>query len=70
MERMRRERVGKLHVICRQEKLVPRAAACPVREQFGLEATQATLGQSRASVTEIYAKANEDRAVEVALSIG
>jgi integrase len=46
------------------------ALATRVREQFGLEAAQATLGHSRASVTEIHAKVNEARAVEVAASIG
>ncbi len=45
-------------------------AATAIREQFGLEYAQVTLGHSKARTTEIYAIANQKKAVEVALRIG
>ena len=41
-----------------------------VREQFGLEHTQAVLGHSKANMTEHYAKASRAKAAEVARKIG
>ena len=41
-----------------------------VREQFGLEHTQAVLGHSKANMTEHYAKASGKKAAEVARKIG
>lgn len=45
-------------------------AAHVVREEFGLEHTQAVLGHSKANMSEHYAKAGSARAAEVALRIG
>ena len=41
-----------------------------VREEFGLEHTQAVLGHSKANMSEHYAKASRAKAVEVARKIG
>ena len=41
-----------------------------VREEFGLEHTQAVLGHSKASMTEHYAKASRSKAAEVARKAG
>jgi integrase len=41
-----------------------------VREEFGLEHTQAVLGHSKASMTEHYAKASRTKAAEVARKVG
>lgn len=41
-----------------------------VREEFGLEHTQAVLGHSQANMTELYAKASKAKAIEVARRIG
>ena len=41
-----------------------------VREQFGLEHTQAVLGHSKANMTEHYAKASNLKAAEVARKVG
>ena len=46
------------------------SAAEVVRETFGLEHAQHVLGHSKADVTQIYAKGNVQKAVEVALAIG
>jgi integrase len=45
-------------------------AATKIRKQFGLEAAQVTLGHSKADVTQIYAEADIQKAVEVARKIG
>lgn len=45
-------------------------AATAIREEFGLEHAQVALGHSRASTTEIYAVANQEKAIEVAKKIG
>ena len=45
-------------------------AAATVRDQFGLEHTQAILGHAKADMTEHYAKAGRARAAEVARKIG
>jgi integrase len=45
-------------------------AATKVRRAYGLEAAQVILGHARADVTQIYAAANRDRAVEVARQVG
>ena len=45
-------------------------AAGVVREEFGLEHTQAVLGHSKANMSEHYAKAGSARAAEVARRIG
>jgi integrase len=45
-------------------------AAEEVREAFGLEHTQHVLGHAKADVTQIYAKGNIQKAVEVARQIG
>ena len=44
--------------------------ASVIRQEFGLEHAQVTLGHSRARTTEIYALANQEKAIEVALQIG
>lgn len=41
-----------------------------VREEFGLEHTQAVLGHAKANMTEHYAKASRTKAEEVARKIG
>ena len=41
-----------------------------VREEFGLEHTQAVLGHAKANMTEHYAKASSKKAAEVARKIG
>ena len=45
-------------------------AGTVVREQFGLEAAQVTLGHSRADVTQVYAERDTRKAAEVARAIG
>lgn len=44
--------------------------ATRVREQFGLEAAQVSLGHSRADVTQVYAERNEKLGADVARMIG
>jgi integrase len=44
--------------------------ATVIRQQFGLEAAQVTLGHARADVTQVYAERDQKRAAEVALAIG
>ena len=44
--------------------------ACDVREQFGLEHTQAVLGHAHADMTQHYAKVSSKKAAEVARKIG
>lgn len=46
------------------------ARGTEVREKFGLDAAQATLGQARVEVTQIYAMRNSRLATEVALQTG
>lgn len=41
-----------------------------VRQRFGLEASQVTLGHASADVTQIYAERNQQLAAEVARQIG
>ncbi len=45
-------------------------AATAIREKFGLDVAQSTLGHSRADTTQIYAELNQQKAREVALKIG
>jgi integrase len=45
-------------------------AATAIRQEFSLEHAQVTLGHSGANVTQIYALADQAKAVEVALRIG
>ena len=45
-------------------------SADAVREEFGLEYAQATLGHAKANMTEHYAKASRQKAAEVARKIG
>lgn len=45
-------------------------AADAIRQQFGLEHTQAVLGHAKANMSERYAKAGMGKAAEVALKIG
>lgn len=45
-------------------------AADAIRQQFGLEHTQAVLGHAKANMSEHYAKAGMGKAAEVALKIG
>lgn len=46
------------------------AVATEVRDRFGLEAAQAVLSHTKAETSEIYARASEERAREVARAIG
>lgn len=46
------------------------SAATMIREKFGLEHAQVALGHSRASTTEIYAAANQAKAIEVVMQVG
>ena len=66
-----------IHRVCDKlkiEKWSPNSlrhtAATVIRKQFGLEAAQVTLGHSKADVTQIYAEADIQKAVEVARKIG
>jgi integrase len=45
-------------------------AACAIRQEFSLEHAQTTLGHYRCDVTQVYALANEAKAIDVALKIG
>ena len=45
-------------------------AATFIRKEYGLEAAQIILGHSRADVTQIYAEANTEKALEVIRVIG
>ncbi|MCX7424739.1 MAG: tyrosine-type recombinase/integrase [Planctomycetia bacterium] len=45
-------------------------AATEIRQRFGLEAAQVTLGHSQADVTQIYAEKDLTLAAEVARKIG
>jgi integrase len=45
-------------------------AATRIRAEFGLEASQVSLGHSKADTTQIYAEANRQKAIEVACKIG
>jgi integrase len=45
-------------------------AGTEVRRQHGLEAAQVILGHSKADVTQVYAEANREKAIEVAKLIG
>jgi integrase len=45
-------------------------AATAIREKFGLDFAQSTLGHSRADTTQIYAEVNQKKAREAALQIG
>mgnify|MGYP001189056198 CR=1 FL=1 len=45
-------------------------AATESRKRFGLEAAQVTLGHSKADVTQIYAEADIQKAIEVAKQVG
>ena len=47
-----------------------KAFATEVRQRQGLDAAQVALGHSHAAVTEIYAEANREHAVEVAKALG
>jgi integrase len=44
--------------------------ATMVRRQYGLEVARILLGHKTAAVTEIYAEADEQKAVEIAAKIG
>ena len=44
--------------------------ATVVRKQFGLDAAQVILGHSSANVTEVYAEADEARALDILMEIG
>lgn len=46
------------------------AAATAIRAAHGLETAQVILGHSKANVTQIYARTNEERAREVARTMG
>ena len=46
------------------------SAATRIRAEFGLEASQVSLGHSKADTTQIYAEADRKKAVEVARLIG
>ena len=46
------------------------AMATEVRQQFGLEAAQITLGHAAADVTQIYAERDMKKGIEVARKIG
>ena len=45
-------------------------AATLIRKQFGIEASQVILGHSELSVTQIYAEADREKAIEIARKIG
>ncbi len=45
-------------------------AATRIREEFGLEAAQVTLGHAELSVTQVYAEKNENLGIEVAREFG
>lgn len=45
-------------------------AATIIRKQFGLEAAQVILGHSELSVTQVYAEADQEKAIEIARKIG
>lgn len=45
-------------------------AATAIRQQFGLDHAQVVLGHSHADVTQIYAEANQQKAIEVAKHAG
>ncbi len=45
-------------------------AATRIRERFGLDAAQVMLGHAHARVTEVYAKTNAERAIEIARELG
>ena len=65
-------------IIGDDERIIPRwfmhqlrhKRGTEVREQFGLDAAQVTLGHRHASVTEIYAEQNSKAARQVAAAIG
>jgi integrase len=46
------------------------ATATQIRRNFGLEASQIVLGHSNARITEIYAKRDEQRGIDIAKQIG
>jgi integrase len=46
------------------------AGGTEVRKKFGLDAAQIALGHAKASTTEIYAKVDEEKAMQVAREIG
>ncbi len=46
------------------------AAATAIRKKFGIEAAQVILGHSELSVTQIYAEADRERAIEIAREVG
>jgi integrase len=46
------------------------SAGTQIRKQFGIEAAQVTLGHSELGVTQVYAEADRDKALEVARRIG
>jgi integrase len=66
-----------IHRACRRAGLqkwspnqLRHTAATEIRQHFGLKHAQVALGHSRARTTEIYALANQAKAIEVALQIG
>lgn len=66
-----------LHYACDKAKItrwspnqIRHSVATQVRQQFGLEAAQVTLGHSRADVTQVYAERDQQRAAEIARAIG
>jgi site-specific recombinase XerC len=44
--------------------------ATSTRKEFGLEAAQVLLGHSGADVTQIYAEADQEKAIAVAKAVG
>mgnify|MGYP005635283217 CR=1 FL=1 len=45
-------------------------AATKVREKYGLDAAQALLGHTTADTTEIYARVNQNKVIEIARELG
>jgi len=63
--------------LCQEAKIKPwgpnslrKYAATKVREKYGLDAAQAVLGHSSADTSEIYAKVNQAKVIEIAKELG